>query len=141
MGLLICDMQIWAFPTRISDTQVTVKACWSLGQFLPQCYLPFFQCLISLPYICYMPNLVKIGPVVRRKSLRTTHDNGRKPVAMQENNLDNFMHMMNYIWTTYFTVYRTLKSKTDSQYVFNFCAMLSIGNYNFFLRYSINWYF
>ena len=51
--------------------------------FLPQNYLPLgwgggrscnSQFLVSLPYRCYIPNLVKVGPVVLEKKMkRTTH--------------------------------------------------------------------
>ena len=61
--------------------------------FLPQNYLFWgwggswnLQNLVSLPYRCYIPNLVKIGPVVLEKKMltddgrRTTHDDGRQPI-------------------------------------------------------------
>ena len=38
------------------------------------------QFLISLPYRCYIPNLVRIGPVVAEEKM-LTHD-GRQPIAI-----------------------------------------------------------
>ena len=46
------------------------------------------QFLVSLPYRCHIPNLVKIGPVVLEKKMlthdgrRTTDDDGRQPIAI-----------------------------------------------------------
>ena len=59
----------------------------SILHFLPQNYLPFgtgvikFTVLVSLPYRCYIPFLVKIGPVVLEKKM-LTDDGGRQPIAM-----------------------------------------------------------
>ena len=62
----------------------------SILHFLPQNYLPWgvgswnLQFLVSLPYRCYIPNLVKIGSVVLEKKMltdngrRTTHDTRRR---------------------------------------------------------------
>ena len=46
-----------------------------------------FLFLFSLPYGCYIPNLIKIGPVVFEKmlthdALRTIDDDGRQPIAI-----------------------------------------------------------
>ena len=57
----------------------------SILHFLPQNYLPLGEFLVSLPYRYYIPNLVKIGPIVLEKMLtddgrRTPHDNERQPL-------------------------------------------------------------
>ena len=59
----------------------------SIVHFYSKNYLPMrwgqwnLQFLVSLPYTCYIPNLVKIGPVVVN-ARHTTHDDGRQPIAM-----------------------------------------------------------
>ena len=64
----------------------------SILHFLSQNYIPLgwgswnLQFLVSLPYGCCIPNLVKIGPVVLEKMLthdeRTKDDDGRQPRAI-----------------------------------------------------------
>ena len=67
-------LQFYTFPPKI--TSPWGRGSWNL------------QFLVSLPYGCYMPNLVKIGPVVLEKKMltdeepRTTHDDGRQPIAI-----------------------------------------------------------
>ena len=39
------------------------------------------QSLVSLPYWCYIPYLVKIGPVVFEKKM-LTHEDGRQPIVI-----------------------------------------------------------
>ena len=49
---------------------------------------PMGLLFVSLPYRCYIPNLVRIGPVVSEEKMlthdgrRTSHDDGRQPIAI-----------------------------------------------------------
>ena len=52
------------------------------------------QLLVSLPYRCYHPNLIKIGPVVLEKKMLmsihasiVTDDDGRQPIAKSRNEI------------------------------------------------------
>ena len=40
-----------------------------------------FTILVSFPYRCYIPNLVKIGPVILEEKM-LTHDDERQPIAI-----------------------------------------------------------
>ena len=57
--------------------------------------------LVSLPYRCYISNLVKIGPVVLEKKM-LTHDNWRQPIAIghlsDSGDLQIFNNKMNNIF-------------------------------------------
>ena len=53
-----------------------------------------FKLLVSLPYRCYNPNLIKIGPVVLEKKMLmsmhasiVTDDDGRQPIAKTRNEI------------------------------------------------------
>ena len=39
-----------------------------------------FTILLSFPYRCYIPNLVKFGPVILEEKM-LTHDDERQPIA------------------------------------------------------------
>ena len=71
---------MWFMPRSRKEN---LKEIHQFYIFLPQHYLPFgwrswnLQFLVSLPYRCYTPNLVKIGPVVlEKKMLRVKSDSG-----------------------------------------------------------------
>ena len=54
---------------------------------LPFEWRSYLQFSVSLPYRCFLQNLIKIGPVVLEKILthdrrRTQHDNGRQPIVI-----------------------------------------------------------
>ena len=87
----VVDMQICTLLTRIqckvSDTQVTVKACGPLVLYTLKitssfggegCVMKFkISCLLTLQML--HTNLVKIGPVNARS---TTDNDGRQPIAI-----------------------------------------------------------
>ena len=82
---------------------------------LPPLWVPWgswnLQFLVSLPYRCYIQNLVKIGPVVLEKKMLThnerwtTHYDGRQPIAIKNAYFDiNFIHIIKNIFKTFETL-------------------------------------
>ena len=87
------------------------------------------QFLVSLPYRCYIPNLVTIGPVVLEKKIlthdgrRTTDDDGRQPKAIghlsYSGDLKNWPRASRYLYIFVTSIdsehdYLTIISSADS---------------------------
>ena len=83
---------------------------------LPQNYLPFgwgswnLQFLVSLPYRCYIPNLVRIGPVVSEEKM-LTHD-GRRQTPTHSNRSPEWLRWPNKAWHVHVGVLLTSLQKT-----------------------------
>ena len=95
---LIWSSLIYILSASLSDSmpgsrEDFLKKCINFKLFTPK-LSPLMdgsgnlQFLVSLPYRCYIPNLVKFGPVVSEEEMlmhdarRTTHHDGCQPIAI-----------------------------------------------------------
>ena len=80
--------QFYTFPPKITSS-------WGSGSWNLQ--LP-----VSLPYRCYIPNLVKIGPVVLENKMlthygRQTMDDGRQPLVIGHLSYSGNLKMIRFL--------------------------------------------
>ena len=86
-GFLAHHYYIFSLSARCTGVKKIFKQIQQFYTFYPQITSPLgggswnLQFLVSLPYRCYISNLVNIGPVVLEKKM-LTHDDGRQPIAI-----------------------------------------------------------